>query len=148
MKNVVSFDVEDYFHVGAFADKISQSEWATLPSRVEANTEKILEMLAKNGTLGTFFVLGWVADHFPALVRRIAEAGHEIACQPATSAGVRRPRRNCGWTHGRPSNPSKMLAVSEFAAIALPAFPLLRIPFGLWRYLPNSVLNMTPAFSL
>ena len=80
MKNVVSFDVEDYFHVGAFADKISQSEWATLPSRVEANTEKILEMLAKNGTLGTFFVLGWVADHFPALVRRIAEAGHEIAC--------------------------------------------------------------------
>ncbi|MGB6624245.1 MAG: XrtA system polysaccharide deacetylase [Candidatus Acidiferrum sp.] len=80
MKNVVSFDVEDYFHVGAFAENIDKSQWNTLPSRVEANTEKILEMLAKNGTLGTFFVLGWVAEHFPRLVQRIANAGHEIAC--------------------------------------------------------------------
>jgi polysaccharide deacetylase family protein (PEP-CTERM system associated) len=80
MKNVVSFDVEDYFHVGAFASSINRSQWTTLPSRVEANTDKILEMLAKNGTLGTFFVLGWVAEHFPGLVQRIAAAGHEIAC--------------------------------------------------------------------
>jgi polysaccharide deacetylase family protein (PEP-CTERM system associated) len=80
MKNVVSFDVEDYFHVGAFAENIDKSQWATLPSRVEANTDKILEMMAKNGTVGTFFVLGWVADHFPRLVQRIAGAGHEIAC--------------------------------------------------------------------
>jgi polysaccharide deacetylase family protein (PEP-CTERM system associated) len=80
MKNVVSFDVEDYFHVGAFADRVDKSQWSTFPSRVEANTNKILEMLAKSGNLGTFFVLGWVAEQFPHLIRRIAEAGHEIAC--------------------------------------------------------------------
>lgn len=80
MKNVVSFDVEDYFHVGAFADRVNKREWSSFPSRVEANTNKILEMLAKSGKLGTFFVLGWVADRFPHLVMRIAEGGHEIAC--------------------------------------------------------------------
>src|SRR5215467_10047392 len=80
MKNVISFDVEDYFHVAAFADRIDKSQWASLPSRVEANTEKILELLNRQGRVGTFFVLGWVADRFPQLVRRIAEAGHEIAC--------------------------------------------------------------------
>jgi polysaccharide deacetylase family protein (PEP-CTERM system associated) len=80
MKNVVSFDVEDYFHVAAFADRVDKSQWSSFPSRVEANTNKILEMLAIDAKLGTFFVLGWVAEQFPHLVRRIADAGHEVAC--------------------------------------------------------------------
>jgi polysaccharide deacetylase family protein (PEP-CTERM system associated) len=80
MKNVVSVDVEDYFHVAAFMDRIDRSQWRSFPSRVEANTNKILEILAKDGRLGTFFVLGWVADQYPHLVRGIADAGHEVAC--------------------------------------------------------------------
>jgi polysaccharide deacetylase family protein (PEP-CTERM system associated) len=80
MKNVISFDVEDYFQVGAFADRVNKSQWDQFPSRVEANTKKILELLAVSGRQGTFFTLGWVAEKFPALVRAIAEAGHEVAC--------------------------------------------------------------------
>jgi len=80
MKNAVTFDVEDYFHVAAFADQVDKSQWESFPSRVAANTNTILEMLAKRGSLGTFFVLGWVAQKLPALVRSIADAGHEVAC--------------------------------------------------------------------
>jgi polysaccharide deacetylase family protein (PEP-CTERM system associated) len=80
MKNAVTFDVEDYFHVAVFTDQVHKSQWNSFPSRVEANTNRILEMLAQRGSLGTFFVLGWVAQKFPALVRNIADAGHEVAC--------------------------------------------------------------------
>lgn len=80
MKNAVTFDVEDYFHVAAFADRIDPSQWANLPSRVEANTRKILELLAARNAKATFFVLGWVARKFPALIRTISGAGHEVAC--------------------------------------------------------------------
>jgi polysaccharide deacetylase family protein (PEP-CTERM system associated) len=80
VKNAVTFDVEDYFHVAAFADHVNRSQWDSFPSRVEANTNKILEMLAQTQSLGTFFVLGWIAQKFPALVRSIAAAGHEVAC--------------------------------------------------------------------
>ena len=75
--NAMTIDVEDYFHVSVFDGLIPRTSWATLESRVCANTERLLEIL--NGTLGTFFVLGWVAERFPALVRTIASAGHEIA---------------------------------------------------------------------
>ena len=80
MKNVISFDVEDYFHVAAFADRIDTSQWASFPSRVETNTKKILEMLASKDVRGTFFVLGWVAERFPSLIKCIGDAGHEVAC--------------------------------------------------------------------
>ena len=80
IRNVVSFDVEDYFQVGAFEERVSISEWDGFPSRVEANTDKILRMMDDTHCVGTFFVLGWVAEKFPALVRRIAEQGHEVGC--------------------------------------------------------------------
>jgi polysaccharide deacetylase family protein (PEP-CTERM system associated) len=80
MKNVMTFDVEDYFHVQAFADRVDKREWANFPSRVEANTRRILEHLHLANRSGTFFVLGWVARKFPALIRSIADAGHEVAC--------------------------------------------------------------------
>jgi polysaccharide deacetylase family protein (PEP-CTERM system associated) len=80
IRNVVSFDVEDYFQVGAFEDRVSTLEWDRFPSRVEANTDKILKMMDDTKRVGTFFVLGWVAEKFPALVRRIAEQGHEVGC--------------------------------------------------------------------
>src|SRR3977135_1023139 len=78
--NAFTVDVEDYYHVAALAPAIPRESWDQHESRVEANTERLLALLAEHGVRGTFFVLGWVAERSPGLVRRIAEAGHEIAC--------------------------------------------------------------------
>jgi polysaccharide deacetylase family protein (PEP-CTERM system associated) len=80
MKNALTFDIEDYFMVSGFSDHVDKSEWMTLPSRVEANTDKVLAFLADSRSTATFFTLGWVARRFPALIRRIADAGHEVGC--------------------------------------------------------------------
>ena len=79
MINAMTVDVEDYFQVSAFEDKISRHEWDSLPCRVERNTERVLQLFARHDVRATFFVLGWVAERYPTLVRRIADAGHEIA---------------------------------------------------------------------
>ncbi|HWP99569.1 MAG TPA: XrtA system polysaccharide deacetylase [Vicinamibacterales bacterium] len=76
----MSVDVEDYFQVSAFEDVVSRASWDGLESRVTRNTERVLELLAEAATRATFFVLGWVAERHPRLVRRIADAGHEVAC--------------------------------------------------------------------
>lgn len=78
--NAFTVDVEDYFHVAALASAVSRESWSSRESRVERNTERLLELLAARGVLGTFFVLGWVAERHPDLVRRIAAGGHEVAC--------------------------------------------------------------------
>ena len=78
--DAMSVDVEDYFHVEAFAKHVSFSDWPSFPSRVRQNTERILNLFAAYGCRGTFFVLGWVAEREPALIRRIVEAGHEVGC--------------------------------------------------------------------
>jgi polysaccharide deacetylase family protein (PEP-CTERM system associated) len=83
MHNSLTFDVEDYYQVGAFADKIPTKHWAFWPSRVEANTDRILEQITASGCQATFFVLGWVAESHPKLIRRIANLGHEVACHSA-----------------------------------------------------------------
>lgn len=80
MKNALTFDVEDYFQVSAFYDQVERGQWEKIPSRVEANTLKVLDLLNKAGHRGTFFVLGWVARNHSTLVRQIAEQGHEVAC--------------------------------------------------------------------
>ncbi len=77
--HALSIDVEDYFHVAALAKVISPDDWSTLPSRVERNTERLLELFEQAGTKATFFVLGWVAERYPQLIRKLADAGHEIA---------------------------------------------------------------------
>ena len=80
MKNALSFDLEDYYHVSAFAEQISAEEWQNFASRVERNTNAVLELLADSGQRATFFTLGWVAEKYPQLIRQIADASHEIAC--------------------------------------------------------------------
>ena len=80
MVNALTIDVEDYFHVEAFANVIVPDHWGHYPMRVEHNTRSILEMLDCRGIRATFFVLGWVAERCPALVRDICAAGHEIGC--------------------------------------------------------------------
>jgi polysaccharide deacetylase family protein (PEP-CTERM system associated) len=80
MRNILTIDVEEYFHPSEVQRSIPIEEWSGLPSRVETSTDRILELLDQRSTRATFFVLGWVADRHPALIRRIAEAGHEVAC--------------------------------------------------------------------
>lgn len=87
MKNALSVDVEDWFQVGAFETVIARDAWETLPRRVEANTDRVLALFEKAGVKATFFTLGWIAERHPALIRRIADAGHEIASH--------------GWDHKR-----------------------------------------------
>jgi len=76
--NALTIDVEDYFQVQAFADVISPADWGQYPMRVERNTYRLLELLERRHIHATFFVLGWVAERCPALVRDIFNAGHEI----------------------------------------------------------------------
>lgn len=78
--NAFTVDVEDYFHVAALASAIPRATWPEREYRVERNTQCLLELLAERDVRGTFFVLGWVAERSPGLVRAIAAAGHEIAC--------------------------------------------------------------------
>lgn len=73
-------DVEDYFHVGAFASVIKQEDWSAYDCRVVRNTHTVLEIAEETQTKGTFFILGWVAERYPGLVRDIQKAGHEIGC--------------------------------------------------------------------
>lgn len=77
--NAMTVDVEDYFQVSALAPHVRRDAWEDMPSRVERNTDRVLEMFAEAGVRGTFFTLAWVAERFPGLVRRIVEEGHELA---------------------------------------------------------------------
>ena len=78
MRHFFSVDVEEHFHAHVFERAVPGASWDRQPSRVEAATGKLLELLARHGVHGTFFVLGWVAKRAPGLVRRIAAEGHEI----------------------------------------------------------------------
>jgi len=77
--NALSIDVEDYFQVSALAPHIARSDWDRIPCRVERNVDTILGLLAAAGSQATFFTLGWIAERYPGLVRRIVAAGHELA---------------------------------------------------------------------
>lgn len=85
--NGLSVDVEEWFQVGAFESTIDRADWDGHASRVERNCELILGLFDDAGVKGTFFTLGWVAERHPAMMRRIADAGHEIASH--------------GWDHAR-----------------------------------------------
>lgn len=77
--NAMTVDVEDYFQVAAFENCIRREDWPRWPVRVEANTRRVLELFDRRAIKATFFVLGWVAERFPALIRDMHAAGHEIA---------------------------------------------------------------------
>jgi polysaccharide deacetylase family protein (PEP-CTERM system associated) len=78
-RHAFTVDVEDYFHVNAFESFIDRANWPSFPSRVDVGVNRLLELLARHDAHGTFFTLGWVAQRYPQLVRRIADAGHEVA---------------------------------------------------------------------
>ena len=77
--NALTCDVEDYFQVSAFEDVSPRSSWLSKECRIERNVDRILRIYADHGAVGTFFTLGWVAQHYPQVVRKIAAAGHEVA---------------------------------------------------------------------
>lgn len=77
--NAMTVDVEDYFQVSAFESNIGRGQWDALPHRVELNTNRILDLFDRYQVKATFFTLGWVAERYPELIRRITSAGHELA---------------------------------------------------------------------
>ena len=79
IKNAMTCDVEDYFQVSAFAPYIDRDSWPSRECRVEANMERILAIYERHGVKATFFTLGWIAERYPGMVRRIVSAGHELA---------------------------------------------------------------------
>ena len=79
LRNAMTIDVEDYFQVSAFAPHISRDSWPERECRVEANIDRILAILDAGNAKGTFFTLGWIAERYPAMVRRIVAGGHELA---------------------------------------------------------------------
>lgn len=87
--NAMTVDVEDYFQVSAFEPHVNRDQWHQHKCRVEGNTERILELFSAHNVQGTFFTLGWVAERFPDLVRKIVDNGHELASH--------------GWEHIRVS---------------------------------------------
>ena len=80
MLNALTIDVEDYFQVNAFAKHVQQDQWDSFPLRVDDNTRRILDLLDTFAIKATFFILGWVAQRLPELVKEIRRRGHEIAC--------------------------------------------------------------------
>ena len=107
MLNALSVDVEEWFQVGAFEKVIARDSWDRLPPRVERNTDAVLALFDEAGVKGTFFTLGWIAERHPALIRRIADGGHEIASH--------------GWDHERvfTLTPDAFRADLERARIAI-----------------------------
>lgn len=79
LTNALTIDVEDYFQVSAFAPHINRADWDSRECRVEQNIDRILKLLGEEQTKATFFTLGWVAERYPQMVRRIVSEGHELA---------------------------------------------------------------------
>lgn len=84
MINAMTIDVEDYIHVSAFARVIRREDWDRHESRVERNTHRLLDLFDVHSVKGTFFVLGWIAQRYPALIREITARGHEVASHGLT----------------------------------------------------------------
>ena len=77
---ILTVDLEDWFHILDNPETVDPSAWYKFDSRVEKNTKKLLALFDDHGVKATFFVLGWIAQEYPELVRQIRECGHEIAC--------------------------------------------------------------------
>jgi polysaccharide deacetylase family protein (PEP-CTERM system associated) len=80
MINVLTIDVEEYFHPTEVCASRNSGEWSSLPSRIEPEIDRILSLLDRHQVFATFFVLGWLADHHPGVVRKVVRAGHDIGC--------------------------------------------------------------------
>lgn len=80
LPHILSVDVEDYFQVEAFSDRVERDKWTDYPSRVVSNTLRLLDLFDERNAKATFFFLGWVAEQYPQLVKEVVARGHEPAC--------------------------------------------------------------------
>jgi polysaccharide deacetylase family protein (PEP-CTERM system associated) len=87
-RHIMTVALEDYFQVGAFNQVIQQGQWYRFETRLERNADRALDLLDRHGVKATFFVLGWIADRFPQLIRKVADRGHEIASKGYYHRGV------------------------------------------------------------
>jgi polysaccharide deacetylase family protein (PEP-CTERM system associated) len=131
--NAMTVDVEDYFQVQAFAHCIARADWDGFSPRVDANTNRILDQFARAGAKATFFTLGWVAERFPELIRRIVAEGHELASH--------------GWDHTRADAQDRptfradirrtRLLLEDLAGVAVTGYRAATFSIGrnnLWAY--------------
>jgi len=128
--HIFSVDVEEYFQVHAFEGTVDRSTWASMPSRIAVGVDLLLDLLAAHEAKGTFFILGWIAERHAHLVRRISEAGHEIASH--------------GWWHRRVTELSR----EEFREEVRASKALLEDITGkiVWGYRAPS-FSITPSVS-
>jgi polysaccharide deacetylase family protein (PEP-CTERM system associated) len=92
--NSLSFDLEEWFHAEVFSSLIPSGEWEAMESRCEKQTDLVLRLLEEHGVRATFFALGWLAERYPSLVKRIAASGHELACHGYDHTMITRQRRD------------------------------------------------------
>ena len=120
--NAMTVDVEDYFHVSVFDKTVRRTDWGSMESRVVANTERLLDLFDEHDVRGTFFVLGWVAEQHPSLVRSITRRGHELASQAMRtgSSTSRRPRASARTCADRKRS-SRICRASGSTATVRPA---------------------------
>ena len=77
--NILTFDLEDWFHILDFEETARPAQWSNFESRIEQNTDRILQLLEKHNLTATFFCLGWIAEKYPSLIKKVS-AKHELAC--------------------------------------------------------------------
>ena len=99
IRNAMSVDVEDYYHVSAFESCINKKQWNEMPCRIEANMERILALFEQKSIKATFFTLGCVAERYPAMVREIVDQGHELASH--------------GWEHVRVTHQNQQIFTQD-----------------------------------
>jgi len=135
IRNAMSIDVEDYYMVSAFADVVRFRDWKSYDSRLEKNTYRILELLAEYGVKATFFILGWIGENYPTLVRDICSAGHEVASHGyiIVSSMNYPPMNSVRISEGRKKF-SRIYQGAGLPATVPPAIPSSVKPSGRWIF--------------
>lgn len=138
MANAMTVDVEDYFQVSAFSNRIAREDWDNYPCRIERNVDAILELFDDDAIHATFFILGWIGERYPQMLRSIVSAGHELASHGLFHVRVHdRARKNSAPIFAGLNACSKTWRASPLMATGRRVFPLGRGPPGLSRSWPK-----------
>lgn len=123
---ILTFDIEEWFHLLELESTSSPDQWVGFEPRLEANTERILMLLSESGIKATFFIMGWIARHSPSVIRRIAEAGHELGVHSWDHTLISKQsrmefredlKRSCGEVSGLSGTPVRMYRAPGFSIV-------------------------------